>query len=917
MIAQTTAASYLQLILLLCSICAVFLSQLDRYGTLPCKYHNTTILDCSFRSLQDLKPLKSPLGDTAPPVTSKVDLSNNLLTAITGRPFSNFTSLSVLILSCNAIITISPTSFDELFALEILDLSYNRVARLENGTFDDLQNLKTLLLDVNFLTRIPDDVIAPLHSLVELSLQRNNFSTLNFGIGFSNLTNLETLAIGSYENTKTHFRLTNKTFQYFSGALLKNLTLDFVPPDDEPILESGLLEPLKQLKYFESTGLFGFHSFHGIHAPLESLVLGPFYFYWEDFYFDEDFSRWYRIVSSTTLKELHQFNSSLTSLAIYGKEAKIMDYAFSWVSFIQKLDLSILFLQSLPDDVFYGLDNLEELNLSNNRFATVPSNAFHSLNNSLTWLDLSYNRLDRISPDAFEMLTSLEHLYLTGNNIDSSAFLNMLPNLVHLSLQTVDIQNEIMPIYSMTDVELVPVIDSSIDSKQTFPRPFVTVLCTMAPNVERVILSKSETEDTLTCSRKEVVLYQLRIEVVSQVLGTSCPRLTELDMSGCLTDIDKHIQPEIDVPSLQILHAADNKLKTLQQLAFLLNSSFQLEYLDLSNNDIDHIDTTFVNILQNLQTLDLSRNQLTYKSFDFLSHLLSCKILNLGQNYITHVPEPFLATLSGNSSLEELDLSDNPFQCTCEILPFVQWMRKDHTIWLRSNGNYSCSSPSRSVGRSIATLHLDCKSHLPVQLGISTPCAILVLVCVIVTGRFRWHIKYKISNTIGRWRRLHEDIELDWHYDVYIAYEESCDHDLNWVLNELRPNLEGGHDQFKLCIKGRDFVLGRAIADNIADSIQRSRKTMLILSPRFAQSEWCHLETQVARMRLFNENLNVLILVLLEDIPIQSYPLYLTQILCTMEYLKWPSDVIGQSLFWERLRNEIKSPIVVDRRFDV
>lgn len=81
------------------------------------------------------------------------------------------------------------------------------------------------------------------------------------------------------------------------------------------------------------------------------------------------------------------------------------------------------------------------------------------------------------------------------------------------------------------------------------------------------------------------------------------------------------------------------------------------------------------------------------------------------------------------------------------------------------------------------------------------------------------------------------------------------------------PNPEEGPDPFRIYIRGRDFIPGDTIMDSISENIQESHKTILILTPQFVESEWCYFEMRLARMRLFNEDLDVVILVMLEEIP--------------------------------------------------
>ena len=163
-----------------------------------------------------------------------------------------------------------------------------------------------------------------------------------------------------------------------------------------------------------------------------------------------------------------------------------------------------------------------------------------------------------------------------------------------------------------------------------------------------------------------------------------------------------------------------------------------------------------------------------------------------------------------------------------------------------------------------------------------------------------------------------EDFEmLQLQYHAYVAYNETSAVDDAWVMNDLQPNMEEGPEPMQLCIKSRNFTPGHFILDSIDQSIHQSRKTILVLSPSFVESEWCYQEMQMAQMRLLDDNLDVLVLVLLNDIPENKITLSLRQILCRKDYLKWPKDRAGQRLFWQRLREELKGPIHVDRCFQL
>ncbi|KPP56470.1 toll-like receptor 1-like, partial [Scleropages formosus] len=151
-----------------------------------------------------------------------------------------------------------------------------------------------------------------------------------------------------------------------------------------------------------------------------------------------------------------------------------------------------------------------------------------------------------------------------------------------------------------------------------------------------------------------------------------------------------------------------------------------------------------------------------------------------------------------------------------------------------------------------------------------------------------------------------------------ITYAEDTDgfkiHDIpgqkdsEWVDNQLVPNLEAA--QFSLCIHERDFVPGDWIIDNIINCVERSYKTLFVLSHNFVQSEWCNYELFFAQHRAMSIQQDSLVFILLEPIPTDSLPkkfLKLRTLLRQQTYLEWHKDERKQQVFWVSLRSMLKT----------
>ena len=125
--------------------------------------------------------------------------------------------------------------------------------------------------------------------------------------------------------------------------------------------------------------------------------------------------------------------------------------------------------------------------------------------------------------------------------------------------------------------------------------------------------------------------------------------------------------------------------------------------------------------------------------------------------------------------------------------------------------------------------------------------------------------------------------------------------------DELQPKLEDEHN-LKLCLHHRDFMPGELITEQIVCSIEKSRNTLLILTPNFLASTWCQFEMQMAQNKLFSEGKDVLLLALLKPLPKVGISKTLKSLLEQKTYIEWSEDEYAQKLFWAKLLEAIKAP---------
>ncbi|XP_074003636.1 toll-like receptor 2 type-2 [Numenius arquata] len=398
-------------------------------------------------------------------------------------------------------------------------------------------------------------------------------------------------------------------------------------------------------------------------------------------------------------------------------------------------------------------------------------------------------------------------------------------------------------------------------------------------------------------------------------------------------------------PSLQTLNLSQNSLSDLEMTGKSLSHLRKLTLLDISQNNFGEIpdlckwpkNLKYLNLSSTqipkvttcvpptLEVLDVSANKLQ----EFGLQLPFLKELYIAKNQLKTLPGaapiPNLVAMSVRRNklssfsreefesfkkMELLDASDNNFICSCEFLSFIHHQAGIAQVLVGWPDQYVCDSPLAVRGAQVGAVHLslmECHRSLVVSLI----CILVFLVIlVLVAVGYKYHAVWYLRMTwawLQAKRKPKRAPPKDICYDAFVSYSEN---DSEWVENIMVRELEQACPPFRLCLHKRDFVPGKWIVDNIIDSIEKSHKTLFVLSEHFVQSEWCKYELDFSHFRLFDENNDAAILVLLEPIQGKAIPkrfCKLRKIMNTKTYLEWPLEEEQQERFWFNLKIALKS----------
>ncbi|XP_075050886.1 toll-like receptor 6 [Mixophyes fleayi] len=409
----------------------------------------------------------------------------------------------------------------------------------------------------------------------------------------------------------------------------------------------------------------------------------------------------------------------------------------------------------------------------------------------------------------------------------------------------------------------------------------------------------------------------------------------------------------LTLTKLKTLKLSGNKLQMLSKVSSMTEKMESLEYLDVSRNPLYYnnedchwpqsirelnlascslSNSVFQCLPNNIITLNLLSNEISHVPLQ-ITKLENLEYLNLADNRISDLPDctlfPHLMILNveynqipypSTESIEKclsvklMNIGHNPFHCFCEIRKLISAEISSPGKMIGWPDAYVCERPDNLNGVKLKDFYMpEIYCNIFILVPVIIVPTILGLTIIFVLCKYfdvPWFIKM-----IGQWTRTkhrtrrskrgYQELEREFAFHAFVSYSE---HDASWVKNIFLPNVEDMNDSLRICQHERNFEPGKSIVENIINCIEKSYKSIFILSPHFVQSEWCHYELYFAHHKLYSENTDNLILILLEPIPqylIPSRYYKLKALMTQRTYLEWPKEKNKHGLFWANLKAAI------------
>ncbi|KAL6104279.1 cpn2 [Pungitius sinensis] len=358
-------------------------------------------------------------------------------------------------------------------------------------------------------------------------------------------------------------------------------------------------------------------------------------------------------------------------------------------------------LQSIHTQAFEHLTELQELEISGNPLLKHLYLGTFSKQRNLTKLMLNFNRFETVLPGMFDSLKQLETLQMKGNVIsDLPAFLFLnLHNLRVLDLSQNMIEDVTRETFSgLSRLEILR-MNSNLISNLTSDMFHNMSQLTELHFEDNTI---SELADNIFFVLTKLKVLNLRGNLLTvfsdKVFGFEETDLKELNLKGNrLTELSSLSS----LTSLSDLFLSSNQLSELPEDIF--RNVTALENLDLSENQLTVLPEMIFHDLCAIKSIHLHKNHLSKVGSKLFQDQYLLQQLYLSDNQLETLPEGFLDAFVIQHTVR---LHGNPWKCDCHMSYLHDWVLTNSRN-VEMLDRVLCVSPVHLSRRAVVSVHED------------------------------------------------------------------------------------------------------------------------------------------------------------------------------------------------------------------
>ncbi|VDH95323.1 Hypothetical predicted protein [Mytilus galloprovincialis] len=576
---------------------------------------------------------------------------------------------------------------------------------------------------------------------------------------------------------------------------------------------------------------------------------------------------------------------------------------------------------------------ITKLDFSRNRLQFINASTIRNLEGlKLVYISLEQNGITHIRADAFSKLRFLLKLDLSRNPKLTPSILATAVTQINCSdfkqitLNRMNWNNEPTDLYialSRFNIQKLYMLENNFENLN------MTLLSKHLGQLKELRIGYgiiSIIQPGFSPKLEILDLHYNRIQIKQDFFGneTTCyfPKLVKLNLkSNFIANIDKlfwcldtlnHLRLSGN-PILGVLNNTFLKLPSLEFL-FMNNLGFRFNRIE---------DRAFQS--NSLKQLSFDSNRFVFRN-DGMYHFnnkvsswdgsrvfgsqSSVQTILLTGNALSTINE----TLFPRNALKQLSilaLGNNPFACTCSNLWFHNWIQTEKSIFENYPELYHCKTPPEKDGEMLQDAiptHLECSTDNELLTAIVTSLSLAGIVFVVIFSlifRLRWHIRYwlYLYRVKKKGFSLISNEETDYKFEAYVIY---CDDDLQWIRKKLLKKVEN-ESGISLCIRDRDFDVGKVYVENIIEKMNVSRRIIIVISHDMVKSSWCLFESRIAQEKCLNMESEALISLMVEDVSEKNMSSSLRAFVNSASFSKFPTKEYDEEQFWLNLTKVLRN----------
>ncbi|CAC5380877.1 unnamed protein product [Mytilus coruscus] len=365
-------------------------------------------------------------------------------------------------------------------------------------------------------------------------------------------------------------------------------------------------------------------------------------------------------------------------------------------------------------------------------------------------------------------------------------------------------------------------------------------------------------------------------------------------------------------PKIDYLDLSGNEFPSIHVLEKMLSSLRSLSHLNMDNCQLITLPENLFLKLPNLSHVSFKDNRISsWNGHGVFGNQSSVRTIILTGNALSTINET-LFPRNAFKHLSILSLGNNPFACTCSNVWFHNWIQTEKIIFENYPELFHCKTPPEKDGgmlKDAIPTHFEC-SNTDKELftAVVTSLSLSGIVFVIIFSlifKLRWYIRYWLFlyRVKKKGFSLISNGETDYKFEAYVIY---CDNDLQWIRKKLLEKIEN-ESGISLCIRDRDFEVGKVYVENIIEKMTASRRIILVISHDMVKSDWCLFESRIAQEKCLNMESDALISLMVEDVSEENISSSLRAFVNSASLSKFPTKEYDEGQFWLNLTKLLRN----------